>query len=240
MNLAAAMAAQVSWLHRGPANVTHQQHNAKTMDLSRSLPIGTAPSLAFSKNSGWGCRPVHTSLQVLFTRGSSSSSRLSCTTPVLAELRNPIPDASESSTSVEHVEEDGDHVMAWKTSSTAWGDSAGGGENNPMLERLNTEVNNHNEGDMWREECGVVGIFGDPEASRLCYLALHALQHRGQEGAGIVTSNNGTLHTVTGKLIDSYTQLHNFIDPSQGNCNPQHLFWLCTSVDQEHSKKLSI
>ncbi|CBI37974.3 unnamed protein product, partial [Vitis vinifera] len=42
-----------------------------------------------------------------------------------------------------------------------------------------------------REECGVVGIYGDPEASRLCYLALHALQHRGQEGAGIVTQLPG-------------------------------------------------
>ncbi|KAH7436670.1 hypothetical protein KP509_05G030400 [Ceratopteris richardii] len=50
----------------------------------------------------------------------------------------------------------------------------------------------------WREECGVVGIFGDPEASRLCYLALHALQHRGQEGAGIVTSHNGSLQAITG------------------------------------------
>ncbi|XP_071725040.1 amidophosphoribosyltransferase, chloroplastic-like [Rutidosis leptorrhynchoides] len=49
-----------------------------------------------------------------------------------------------------------------------------------------------------REECGVVGIFGDPEASRLCYLALHALQHRGQEGAGIVAVNNNVLQTVTG------------------------------------------
>jgi glutamate synthase domain-containing protein 1 len=105
--------------------------------------------------------------------------------------------------------------MAWKTSSTACDYSAGGGENNPMLERLNTGVNNQNEGDMWREECGVVGIFGDPEASRLCYLALHALQHRGQEGAGIVTSNNGTLHTVTGKLIDRYTQLHKSIALAQ-------------------------
>eukprot|EP00250_Pteridium_aquilinum_P010272 c19259_g1_i1 orf=523-2229(-) len=53
-------------------------------------------------------------------------------------------------------------------------------------------------GDSWREECGVVGIFGDSEASRLCYLALHALQHRGQEGAGIVTSNNGSLQAITG------------------------------------------
>ncbi|KAK1388425.1 hypothetical protein POM88_016603 [Heracleum sosnowskyi] len=34
-----------------------------------------------------------------------------------------------------------------------------------------------------REECGVVGIFVDPEASRLYYLALHALQQRGQEGS---------------------------------------------------------
>ena len=54
------------------------------------------------------------------------------------------------------------------------------------------------EGDAWREECGVVAIFGDPEASRLCYLSLHALQHRGQEGAGIVTANEHTLHAVTG------------------------------------------
>lgn len=52
--------------------------------------------------------------------------------------------------------------------------------------------------DSWREECGVFGIFGDSEASRLCYLALHALQHRGQEGAGIVTSNDGSLIAITG------------------------------------------
>ncbi|GAY66270.1 hypothetical protein CUMW_247420 [Citrus unshiu] len=49
-----------------------------------------------------------------------------------------------------------------------------------------------------REECGVVGIYGDPEASRLCYLALHALQHRGQEGAGIVAVNNKVLQCITG------------------------------------------
>lgn len=49
-----------------------------------------------------------------------------------------------------------------------------------------------------REECGVVGIYGDPEASRLCYLALHALQHRGQEGAGIVTVHNNVLQSITG------------------------------------------
>lgn len=49
-----------------------------------------------------------------------------------------------------------------------------------------------------REECGVVGIYGDPDASRLCSLALHALQHRGQEGAGIVAVHNNVLQSVTG------------------------------------------
>ncbi|PHT52056.1 Amidophosphoribosyltransferase, chloroplastic [Capsicum baccatum] len=49
-----------------------------------------------------------------------------------------------------------------------------------------------------REECDVVGIYGDSEASRLCYLALHALQHRGQEGAGIVCVNDNVHKSITG------------------------------------------
>ncbi|MGD0837231.1 MAG: amidophosphoribosyltransferase [Polyangia bacterium] len=44
--------------------------------------------------------------------------------------------------------------------------------------------------------CGVVGIFGHPEASKLAYLGLHALQHRGQESAGIVSSDGRHLHWV--------------------------------------------
>ena len=35
------------------------------------------------------------------------------------------------------------------------------------------------------EECGIFGVFGHPEAANLAYLGLYALQHRGQEGAGI-------------------------------------------------------
>jgi len=38
------------------------------------------------------------------------------------------------------------------------------------------------------EECGVFGVFGVKDAASLTYYGLHALQHRGQEGAGIVTS----------------------------------------------------
>ena len=40
--------------------------------------------------------------------------------------------------------------------------------------------------DKFHEECGVVGVFGHPEAANLAYLGLYALQHRGQESAGIV------------------------------------------------------
>lgn len=45
-----------------------------------------------------------------------------------------------------------------------------------------------------KEECGVFGIYGHPEAGNLTYLGLHALQHRGQESAGIVTSDGVNLH----------------------------------------------
>lgn len=43
------------------------------------------------------------------------------------------------------------------------------------------------------EECGIFGVWGHPDAARLTYFGLHALQHRGQEGAGIVSNDNGHL-----------------------------------------------
>ncbi|MEG0253972.1 MAG: amidophosphoribosyltransferase [Vagococcus sp.] len=43
------------------------------------------------------------------------------------------------------------------------------------------------------EECGVFGIWGHANASQVTYFGLHALQHRGQEGAGIVSNNQGVL-----------------------------------------------
>jgi amidophosphoribosyltransferase len=45
---------------------------------------------------------------------------------------------------------------------------------------------------MFRDECGVFGIWNHPEASRLTYLGLYAIQHRGQESAGIVTLKGET------------------------------------------------
>src|SRR5436190_5117880 len=43
--------------------------------------------------------------------------------------------------------------------------------------------------DKFKDECGVFGIFGHPEASNMTYLGLYALQHRGQESAGIASSD---------------------------------------------------
>lgn len=55
-------------------------------------------------------------------------------------------------------------------------------------------------------ECGVFGIFGAPLAAELTYFGLYALQHRGQEAAGIVTSDGLTLHELkgTGEVSDVF------------------------------------
>ena len=51
------------------------------------------------------------------------------------------------------------------------------------------------EADRLREECGVFGIYGHPEAAAITALGLHALQHRGQEAAGIVSFDGRRFHS---------------------------------------------
>src|SRR2546428_10900213 len=57
------------------------------------------------------------------------------------------------------------------------------------------ELQDDLEGDTLREECGVFGIFGHPEAAAITALGLHALQHRGQEAAGIVSFDGSRFHS---------------------------------------------
>ena len=62
--------------------------------------------------------------------------------------------------------------------------------------------------DKLREECGVFGIFGHPEAANLTYLGLYALQHRGQESAGIAASD-GThvrISKAMGHVADAFSE----------------------------------
>jgi amidophosphoribosyltransferase len=62
--------------------------------------------------------------------------------------------------------------------------------------------------DKFRDECGIFGIYGHPEAANLTYLGLYALQHRGQESAGIACSDGKTIHVekAMGLVADVFTE----------------------------------
>jgi amidophosphoribosyltransferase len=60
-----------------------------------------------------------------------------------------------------------------------------------------------------REECGIAGIWGAPEASNLVYLMLYGLQHRGQEGCGIVSREAGAFHSIRGRGLVADVFDHN-------------------------------
>ena len=61
--------------------------------------------------------------------------------------------------------------------------------------------------DKLHEECGVFAIYGHPEAANLAYLGLYALQHRGQESAGIASSDGRKIHNIRkmGHVADIFT-----------------------------------
>ncbi len=59
-----------------------------------------------------------------------------------------------------------------------------------------------------KHECGVCGIFGHEDAAKLSYFGLYALQHRGQESAGIVASDNGqvSIHKAMGLVPEIFSE----------------------------------
>src|SRR5579872_2966429 len=61
--------------------------------------------------------------------------------------------------------------------------------------------------DKFHDECGVFAIFGHPEAAKMAYLGLYALQHRGQESAGVCTSDGKEIHChkSMGHVADIFT-----------------------------------
>jgi amidophosphoribosyltransferase len=61
-----------------------------------------------------------------------------------------------------------------------------------------------------REACGIFGIHGHPEAEKLTYFGLYALQHRGQESAGIAVVKDNTIvaHKGMGLVADVFARIH--------------------------------
>ncbi|MEC8566227.1 MAG: amidophosphoribosyltransferase, partial [Pseudomonadota bacterium] len=91
-------------------------------------------------------------------------------------------------------------------------------------------MNLHNSyGDRLREECGVFGVFGHPDATALTALGLHALQHRGQEAAGIVSFDGKQFHAERrlGLVSDHFTKA-SILDRLQGNMACGHVRYSTT------------
>ena len=104
--------------------------------------------------------------------------------------------------------------------------------------------------------CGIVGVYGHPEAANITYLGLHALQHRGQEAAGIVTSDGdkfhqvrkeglvgevfekGELETLPGNLAIGHTRYSTAGDSSSRNVQPIAVEYAHGSIAVAHNGNL--
>lgn len=87
--------------------------------------------------------------------------------------------------------------------------------------------------DKLREECGVFGIFNNDDAATLTTLGLHALQHRGQEGAGIVSFDGKQFHAERhmGLISDAFTK-KSVIDRLKGHRAIGHTRYSTTGGDE--------
>ena len=85
------------------------------------------------------------------------------------------------------------------------------------------------EGDHFREECGVFGVFGHPDAAALTALGLHALQHRGQEAAGIVAYDGEQFSAHRGMgHVDANFGSREVIERLSGNAAIGHVRYATT------------
>lgn len=81
-----------------------------------------------------------------------------------------------------------------------------------------------------KEECGVCGVFGHPDAAKLTYFGLYALQHRGQESAGIVASDGKQFseHKAMGLVPDVFSE--ETLQSLQGNMAMGHVRYSTTGA----------
>jgi len=98
-----------------------------------------------------------------------------------------------------------------------------------MSEGLNQRIGLPGDDDRLREECGVFGIFNHPDAATITALGLHALQHRGQEAAGIVTFDGKRFHSERrlGLVGDTFSR-RDVIERLPGNTAVGHVRYSTT------------
>ena len=79
--------------------------------------------------------------------------------------------------------------------------------------------------DKMEEECGVFGVYckENKEVSQMCYYAMYALQHRGQESAGITVSNGGQLYSYKGMGLTADVFTEETLNQLQGNAAIAHV-----------------
>lgn len=84
-----------------------------------------------------------------------------------------------------------------------------------------------------KEFCGVIGIYGNKEAAEMAYLGLYALQHRGQEGCGIVSSDGKHIYKHLGQgLVNEVFSRPEIIDGLPGHIAIGHNRYSTTGSDQ--------
>ena len=79
-----------------------------------------------------------------------------------------------------------------------------------------------------RESCGIFGVFGHEDAAKLTYFGLYALQHRGQESAGIVTSTGKSIHEHKGMGLVSEIFHEPTLDGLHGHLATGHVRYSTT------------
>ncbi len=85
-----------------------------------------------------------------------------------------------------------------------------------------------------KEACGVIGVYGYPEAAMMTYLGLYALQHRGQEGAGIVSSDGEKIYRHVGQgLVNDVFSSPDIIKKLKGQLAIGHNRYSTTGADQK-------
>ncbi|MEO5364772.1 MAG: amidophosphoribosyltransferase [Magnetococcus sp. WYHC-3] len=101
-------------------------------------------------------------------------------------------------------------------------------------------TDDHFHDEHFHDECGVFGVFNHPEAANLVYLGLYALQHRGQEAAGIVSVDRRVMHVVRGAGLVSDVFVHHNLSDLQGSQAIGHVRYSTAGDKQAHRNRQPI